>query len=288
MPKAPLISIVDDDAPARDGIRELVESLGYRTVAFSSAEHFLESSMIAETMCVITDVQMPGLNSFELQEFTSGRHSAALLTPHFATRLLELVQTRLTVSIGHYDKVHETVIVDLLRERKPRFVPAAVVAEFAQLLKLYGISVVMSDGFAGGFHSDEWTRNGITFRSCPRTTSENYLHAFPTHRQLHAARTASLARASRPGRSRGRASPNGGFCSRRHFGRRCWRHRGGKAGCSGARSANRHAVYLVQNIRRNFRSVSRFSEYHGGVLRLWRLTRSFCPRVVSIMPKVEN
>jgi len=95
MPKAPLISIVDDDAPARDGIRELVESLGYRTVAFSSAEHFLESSMIAETMCVITDVQMPGLNSFELQEFTSGRHSAALLTPHFATRLLELVQTRL-------------------------------------------------------------------------------------------------------------------------------------------------------------------------------------------------
>ena len=47
-------------------------------------------------------------------------------------------------------------------------------------------------------------------------------------------------------------------------------------------------VYLVQNIRRNFRSVSRFSEYYGGVLRLWWLTRSFCPRVVSIMPKVEN
>ena len=83
------------------------------------------------------------------------------------------------VSIVHYDKAHETVVVDLLRERKPRFVPAAVVAEFAQLLKLYGISVVMSDGFAGGFHSDEWARNGITFRSCPRTTSENYLHALP-------------------------------------------------------------------------------------------------------------
>ncbi len=63
-----LISIIDDDALARDGIRELVESLGYRAVAFSSAEHFLESSMIAETMCVITDVQMPGLNGLELQE----------------------------------------------------------------------------------------------------------------------------------------------------------------------------------------------------------------------------
>ena len=49
---------------------------------------------------------------------------------------------------------------------------------------------------------------------------------------------------------------------------------------------DRRAVYLVQNIRRNFRSVSRFSEYHGGVLRPRRLTRSFCPRMVSIMPKV--
>jgi hypothetical protein len=84
-----------------------------------------------------------------------------------------------SVSIGHYDKAQETVVIDLVRERKPRFVPAAVVAEFAQLLKLYGISVVMSDGFAGGFHSDEWARNGITFRSCPRTTSENYFHALP-------------------------------------------------------------------------------------------------------------
>ena len=81
--------------------------------------------------------------------------------------------------MAHYDKAHETVIMDLCRERAPRFVPAAVTAEFAQLLKLYRISSVMGDSFAGGFHADEWTRNGITFRSCPRTTSENYLHALP-------------------------------------------------------------------------------------------------------------
>jgi FixJ family two-component response regulator len=42
MSKAPLISIVDDDALARDGIRDLVESLGYNTVTFKSAEHFPE------------------------------------------------------------------------------------------------------------------------------------------------------------------------------------------------------------------------------------------------------
>ena len=68
MSKAPLISIVDDDALARDGIRELVESLGYKTTTFRSAEDFLKSSLIAETACLITDLQMPGLSGIELQE----------------------------------------------------------------------------------------------------------------------------------------------------------------------------------------------------------------------------
>jgi FixJ family two-component response regulator len=78
MSEVPLISIVDDDALAREGIRQLVESLGYRVVTFSSAEHFLESSVIAETTCLITDVQMPGLNGLELQE---ALQSQGLQTP---------------------------------------------------------------------------------------------------------------------------------------------------------------------------------------------------------------
>ena len=68
MSKDPLISIVDDDALARDGIRELVESFGYKAVTFSSAAHFLDSGVIAETTCLITDLQMPGLNGLDLQE----------------------------------------------------------------------------------------------------------------------------------------------------------------------------------------------------------------------------
>src|SRR6516225_5946793 len=68
MSEVPLISIIDDDALARDGIRELVESLGYKAIAFASAQHFLASRVLAETTCLITDVQMPGLNGLELQE----------------------------------------------------------------------------------------------------------------------------------------------------------------------------------------------------------------------------
>ena len=68
MSEVPLISIIDDDSLARDGIRELVESLGYKGVAFVSAAHFLDSGLIAKTTCLITDLQMPGLNGLELQE----------------------------------------------------------------------------------------------------------------------------------------------------------------------------------------------------------------------------
>ena len=66
--KAPLISIVDDEALVRDGIHELVESLGYKAISFESAQHFLASNVPAEMTCLITDMQMPGLSGLELQE----------------------------------------------------------------------------------------------------------------------------------------------------------------------------------------------------------------------------
>ena len=68
MSEAPLIAIVDDDELARDGIRDLVESLGYAAATFTSAEHFLQSPVIAQATCLITDLQMPGQSGLELQE----------------------------------------------------------------------------------------------------------------------------------------------------------------------------------------------------------------------------
>jgi FixJ family two-component response regulator len=63
----PVISIVDDDAWSRNGLADLVLSLGYRALTFESAEHFVESGNITDTACLITDLRMPGLNGLELQ-----------------------------------------------------------------------------------------------------------------------------------------------------------------------------------------------------------------------------
>ncbi len=68
MSHAQMVSIVDDDPLAREGIKELVESLGYKALAFVSAQDFLQSGAIATTGCLITDLQMPGLSGLELQE----------------------------------------------------------------------------------------------------------------------------------------------------------------------------------------------------------------------------
>jgi FixJ family two-component response regulator len=65
--KVAVISIVDDDDSVRDATKYLVNSLGYTTATFASAEEFLRSERVHGTLCLITDVQMPGLNGLELQ-----------------------------------------------------------------------------------------------------------------------------------------------------------------------------------------------------------------------------
>ena len=66
MPKASLISIVEDDQFFRDSMRRLMRSLGYNVEAFSSAADFLTSPSLIETTCLIADVHMPAMTGVEL------------------------------------------------------------------------------------------------------------------------------------------------------------------------------------------------------------------------------
>jgi FixJ family two-component response regulator len=62
-----VISIVDDDPSFREATKGLLKLLGYATASFASAEEFLKSDRLHDSSCVITDVQMPGMNGVELQ-----------------------------------------------------------------------------------------------------------------------------------------------------------------------------------------------------------------------------
>jgi FixJ family two-component response regulator len=61
------ISIVDDDKSVRVALETLMRSLGHNVSTFGSAEEFLESEKLHDTSCLITDLQMPGLNGIDLQ-----------------------------------------------------------------------------------------------------------------------------------------------------------------------------------------------------------------------------
>jgi FixJ family two-component response regulator len=58
---------VDDDVRIRESIESLIESAGFASLVFPSAEEFLGSGKLAEVSCLITDVRMPGIDGIELQ-----------------------------------------------------------------------------------------------------------------------------------------------------------------------------------------------------------------------------
>lgn len=68
MPEIPLISIIDDDGLVRESTKGLVRSMGYSAETFASAEEYLQSNRAADTACLISDIQMPGMSGADLQE----------------------------------------------------------------------------------------------------------------------------------------------------------------------------------------------------------------------------
>ncbi len=68
MAKQRVISIIDDDASVREATARLIRSLGYRAAIFSSAEEYLQSDRRRDSSCLITDLNMPGMNGADLQD----------------------------------------------------------------------------------------------------------------------------------------------------------------------------------------------------------------------------
>ena len=66
MPKTSLVWVVDDDRFFRESMRRLMRSLAYTAEAFASAADFLASPRLAETACLIADVNMPAMTGIEL------------------------------------------------------------------------------------------------------------------------------------------------------------------------------------------------------------------------------
>jgi len=59
------VALVDDDSDVRVGLQTLLRSFGYRVSVYADAQALLDAG-VANIDCVVSDVQMPGMDGLEL------------------------------------------------------------------------------------------------------------------------------------------------------------------------------------------------------------------------------
>lgn len=64
----PTVHIVDDDDAVRDALGELLNSVGFSSRAFASANEFLPHLESDPSGCILLDVRMPGIDGLQLHQ----------------------------------------------------------------------------------------------------------------------------------------------------------------------------------------------------------------------------
>lgn len=121
------VHIIDDDEAIRDSLGFLLESAGFETRTYDSAEQFLESAAGLSGGCIVSDVRMPGMNGLEM------------------TRQLKAMQVNLPIVMitGHGD-------VPLAVEAMKAGVTDFLEKPFNDETLLNAIKVALSETAAGG------------------------------------------------------------------------------------------------------------------------------------------
>jgi FixJ family two-component response regulator len=74
VPSIPIVFIIDDNNDIRDGLKHLVESVGFRAIAFASTAEFAQHKREDVPCCLVLDIRMPGTSGLDFQaELTAGQ-----------------------------------------------------------------------------------------------------------------------------------------------------------------------------------------------------------------------
>ena len=84
-----------------------------------------------------------------------------------------------TLSIAHWDRAASRSVLDVVREVRPPFGPESVVVEFGTLLKMYRISQVSGDHYAGEWPREQFRKIGISYEPSAAPKSQIYQEWLP-------------------------------------------------------------------------------------------------------------
>jgi hypothetical protein len=87
----------------------------------------------------------------------------------------------MTLAVAHLERrnAEKVVIVDAIREIRAPFSPEAATDEFATLLKLYGITAVTGDRYAGMWPRERFKMHGIDYKVSEKTKNDIYRDLLP-------------------------------------------------------------------------------------------------------------
>ena len=90
--QAGTILVAEDDDSMREAIEQLLNAAGFECEAFSSATALLKRGVGQESVCVISDLKLPGMSGLELLGVLKERNPSTpfiLITAHDAPGLRE-------------------------------------------------------------------------------------------------------------------------------------------------------------------------------------------------------
>jgi FixJ family two-component response regulator len=62
-----IVAVIDDDPSMLDGLVRLLRAWGFEPAAYDSGEAFWEDHVFSKAICVLVDVNLPGISGIELR-----------------------------------------------------------------------------------------------------------------------------------------------------------------------------------------------------------------------------
>ena len=132
-----------------------------------------ESFVSAEAIDAVTEtdrILLPPKNTISYFAFVdtaggAGRDSAAM-------------------AIGHVEEhrdieIPPTFVTDAIIEREPPFKPSETLKEFSKILRMYRVSKIVGDRYAGDFPAEAFSKSGVRFEATKHSKSQIYKSVLP-------------------------------------------------------------------------------------------------------------